>query len=394
MAGYLIALGKKNIESLHKCASRGVYSTIVSAPSIYKSGGGYWNTPQEGTFCDYATMEEGDNVFFFIDRVIYGIGRLCDIAGQDCKFSNYPGACEPTRHTYKSKKTLMLLDEPWKKGKTQRWVCTFEPDPYFFKEGVDMDDALFSKPEAFNMIRVFSGVSFIKLGDEENQALKDVLLRHNQKAITNPKPGINVYNKEYAAVHKSIAKKIGTKDYSLDVKPLLSTIYENGRIGHEMAIEAALLSQLSGGYQPTIDVFGEWDYITHQVVASPFKPIQYVDKMDIFGYSYIAGYDPTKSRYLVIELKKGKALIDDLEQLMKYVDWVKDIYCHGDYSMIEASLVASNISQDVVDFARTKAIRRYIVGRRPPKSDQWDKVKLIKYSYNEANSLLDFIPVK
>ena len=248
MAGYLIALGKKNIESLHKCASRGVYSTIVSEPSTYKSGLGFWDAPQEGTFCDYATMKEGDNVFFFIDRKIYGIGRLCNISEQDCKFSNYPGACEPIIHSYKKKKRLMLLDEPWKETKTQRWVCTYQPDPYFFIEGVDMDDALSSNPDAFNMIRVFSGVSFIKLGDKENQALKDVLLRHNQKAIANPKFGINVYKKEYPANHKSIGKKIAAKNYRLDVRPLLSTIHKNGRIAHEMAIEAALLFQLSGGH--------------------------------------------------------------------------------------------------------------------------------------------------
>lgn len=74
--------------------------------------------------------------------------------------------------------------------------------------------------------------------------------------------------------------------------------------------------------------------------------------MDVFGYSYIREFNRTKSKYLVAELKKDGATFDDVNQLMKYVDWVKDEYSFGDYSMIEAFLIAYNFPDDVVAYAR------------------------------------------
>ena len=49
-----------------------------------------------------------------------------------------------------------------------------------------------------------------------------------------------------------------------------------------MAIEAGLIHQFSINDPHTCDLFGEWDYLSHQVIASPFKPIDYMDKMDLF----------------------------------------------------------------------------------------------------------------
>jgi len=49
--------------------------------------------------------------------------------------------------------------------------------------------------------------------------------------------------------------------------------------------------------------------------------LEYVDKMDMFGYKYITGFRGTISKYLIIELKKEKALIEDIEHVMEYVDW-------------------------------------------------------------------------
>ena len=70
-----------------------------------------------------------------------------------------------------------------------------------------------------------------------------------------------------------------------------------------MALEAAVVDTLATNKNT---VLGEWDYISHQVIASPFKPIDYMDKIDVFGYRYIKGYK-TKSKFLIIELKKDNA---------------------------------------------------------------------------------------
>jgi RecB family endonuclease NucS len=97
-----------------------------------------------------------------------------------------------------------------------------------------------------------------------------------------------------------------------------------------MAIEAALMEILSNEKD---SIFGSWDYISHQVVASPFKPIDYMDKMDMFGFRYIKGFE-TISKYLTIEIKKDAAKKDVIDQVMKYVDWINEEYAYGDYGMI------------------------------------------------------------
>ena len=77
------------------------------------------------------------------------------------------------------------------------------------------------------------------------------------------------------------------------------------------------------------NIFGSWDYIAHQVVASPQKATIWMDKMDVFGYSYVTGYSPTKDKFLIVELKVGDALKDNIDQLLKYVDWVQEKYVGG-----------------------------------------------------------------
>ena len=64
MAGYIFNLD--SIESLMLYVNNGVYSTKINYP------GNHWKGYQEATFADYATMKAGDNVYFFIDRKIYG----------------------------------------------------------------------------------------------------------------------------------------------------------------------------------------------------------------------------------------------------------------------------------------------------------------------------------
>lgn len=387
MAGYLFGLD--SIETLYSCISRGVYSTVISVPSKLKGGKGIWKIPQEGTFADYASMQAGDNVYFFIKRKIYGVGKLVEIAGVDCKFCNFPGASEPELHAYKSVKRKLLLEDEWEEDKTQRWLCTFEPNPYFFGEGADMDDVLASNPEDFKMLRVFWKLSFIKMDDVENQALMDFILRSNQDELSKSDKDKKVFSFS-GAKHDDIGEKVAHGEYALDVGPILSAAHNGGDISHEMAVEAAIIFQLSSQIEATTDVFGRWDYLSHQVVASPFKPVDYMDKIDIFGYSYIPNYKPTVSKYLVMEIKNDAAQEKDVDQLMKYVDWVRNEYCHGDYSMIEAYLVAPSFEGQISERVNEAAIRKYVVGTRPAISKSWKNLKLVSYSYNEVSQLLDF----
>lgn len=184
-----------------------------------------------------------------------------------------------------------------------------------------MDDVLVSNPSAFKMLRAFWKVSFVKLDDDENQALKDIILRVNEETLAGP--AWDVFESRYEQYHSRIRPMLSAH-YALEPSEILLRASQCGLITHEMALEAGLLHQLSRKDPDAVPVFGKWDCLSHQVVASPFKPIDYMDRMDVFGYAYVPNFRPTKSRFLVVEIKTDAATADDIDQVMKYVDWVKD----------------------------------------------------------------------
>ena len=378
MAGYIFNLN--SLDSLRLYAENGVYSTKLSISQDID----HWRTHHEGTFADYASMKPGDNIYFFIKRKIYGIGKLIEISSEsdnikDCKFNNFPNASKPQFFSYSAVKDQLLWDEG-SYSNNQRWICCFTPDPYFYKNGIDMDEALSSHPIAFKMLRAFWKVSFIKIDDEENLALKSVILRKNKDINKNTVFDWN------STTHQKIKEKL-TNDYKLNVGDIVKACFNEKKqtLTHEAAIEAYIIYHLSNKTTELIDVFGNWDYIARQVVASPFKPVDYMDKMDIFGYAYIVGYAPVKSKYLVIELKKDIAKPENIDQTMKYIDWVKDEYAYGDYSLIEGYLVAKGFSEQTIKRYKEVAKRTFTVGMRPVRTLRWDNLHLVRYKASKEN---------
>ena len=369
MAGYIMTLD--SYEALLQCVKTGIYSTKMSQPK------GSWLTHHEGTFADYLSMKPGDNIYFFIKRKIYGIGVLTN-AGPDCKYLSYMDSLEPK--TVQEDKFKVC--EPMFEYITpdNRCFCTFKPHPYFFTVGVDMDEALNSNPSKFRMLRAMWKVSFIKIDDEENKALFDIILKRNEQNLLCQQNILEFSDSEL----KKIEHKKST-EYRLNAYKLLLSAANADKIKHEMAIEAALCETL---IKDNDTPMGKWDYISHQVVASPFKPIDYMDKMDIFGYRYIPGYS-TISKYLVIEIKRDAAGIDVIGQIMKYVDWINSEYAHGDYSMIEAYVVAADFPQEVIDERDKVCKRTYLSGLRPAVSNEWTNVKLLKYSYENSKLIFN-----
>lgn len=375
MAGYIIALN--NVDALQKCITEGVYST-----NFKDLKNNYWKTHHEGTFADYLGMKEGDNIYFFIKRKIYGIGELINIKN-DCKYLNYPEADIPKVIDKEEIAKNILVKNYSDNSSNFRCICCFKPSPNFFMQGIDMDDALASNPHKFKVLRAFWKVSFIKIDDEENKALKDIILKRNENSINKQIDNFMFDNN----IHLEITKKIN-ENYKLNSKNIIKYCREDEKLKHEMAIEAALIEKLTKG---TEEIFGQWDYISHQVIASPFKPIDYMDKIDVFGYRYIKGFD-TISKYLIIEIKKDKAGREALKQVMKYVDWVNQEYAFDDYSMINAFLVASDFDDDLLEYKKEVCIRNYIKGRRPVTLESWNNLRLIKYKV--VNDNLEFEEIK
>ena len=361
MAGYLITLNDEN--SLAEIVKNGIYSTIMNSPS-YST----WGTSHEGTFADYLSMKAGDLIFFFVKRKIYGCGKLTNI-GADCKYLNYTEAGSPKGDQSSNYIETRLLQSG---DSRNRCFCTFEPSPAFFKNGIDMDAILQNKNNPFRSVRTLWKVSFIKMDDDETLALFRVLMKANEDVITDESAQLP-FDK---AFHSRLLR-LELYQYKMHRQFLISSCKDerNHLLKHEMALEAALCEILTTENR---EPFGKWDYISHQVAASPFKPIDYMDKMDIFGYRYIPGYD-VKSKYLIAELKKDIATVDIIEQIMKYVDWVSYEYANKDYSMIEAYIIAADFEDDVKKLVEEYCVRDFTKGYRPTEFCIWNNLKMVKY---------------
>lgn len=364
MAGYVFAIGSGVAAPevlIKECVEKGVYSTFIKTTSA---------VPFEGTLADYISMKPGDNIYFFCKRKYYGVGELVAV-GPDCKYCNYPSAGTPKTEQYDAIKDQLLVDYGEKSGH-YRWICTFKGSPYFFKRGIDTDEILTYKPNTFRMLRAFWKVSFIKLGDEENASMKEIFLLRHQEEIAN-QTGIFCTQ---TATHDAIRQKVDS-DYTISTHGILANCTDGDFIKHEMALEAASIEAIASEMIPEL---GHWDYVSHQVIASPFKPIDYMDKIDIFAYRYLKG-TKIPCKYLVAELKRGPADADTVDQVMKYVDWVCQEYTYGDYGAIEACIIAFEYPDDIGTYVAQNARRNYTQGSHPIQNLEWRALRLFSYKY-------------
>lgn len=367
MAGYVFAIGgdHNQIQTIRDCVKRGAYSTRLN--SLYSA------VPFEGTLADYLSMKPGDNIYFFSKRKYYGVGEIIAI-GPDCKYCNFPEASAFKSFDYIDIQKDLLIDYG-ENSQFYRWVCFFRGAPYFFEEGIDTDEILTYKPNAFKILRAFWKVSFIKLGDEENQALREIFLikRYKEtKTKTNIMP-------ECLEAHQVLAGKT-LSNYIISPRNMLETCCIGKYVKHEMALEAAVIYDLCHGNIPYL---GEWDYVSHQVVASPFKPIDYMDKIDVFAIRYLPD-SKIPYKYLVVELKKDYAGKTAVDQVLKYVDWVCSEYAFGNYGMIESCIIAADYEAGVLNYAQDVAQRHFTSGSHPIYNEQWHDLKMCVYSYTDG----------
>ena len=353
MAGYVFAIGgdENPVDIIQQCAEKGVYSTVINSLAP---------TPFEGTLADYLSMKPGDNIYFFCKRKYYGVGELISV-GPDCKYCNFPQASALSAFTYEEIQDKLLVDFGAESYKN-RWICTFKGSPYFFENGIDTDEILSYKPNTFKMLRAFWKVSFIKLGDEENTSLKEIFLLRHQREMQS-QTGIFNTNE---STHTEITNK-NLEEYLITPQKMLETCCIDNRVKHEMALEAKVVYDLCQGIIPEM---GTWDYVSHQVVASPFKPVDYMDKIDVLAMKYLPG-TKIPCKFLVTELKKDGANNETINQVLKYVDWVCSEYAYGDYESIDACIIASSYPDNINDYYRDVVQRYYTLGSHPVRNKQW-----------------------
>ena len=379
MAGYIFAVSKDGWNSFcNENLSRGYFTPFtlsvseeeIASPRKRKLR----NKILSSTLGDFVTMKTGDNVYFLSDRKIYGIGQLISI-GQDCKYDNYLGASKLIPDCM-----MQPADYLTEANTRARWVFFFRPAPHLFIKGVDMDDVLRYRPAAFRMLRAFEGLSFIKIDDEENRALKEFISLANESAYDDIDNSVFSFND---SLHISLADNDLTP-YLIHVESALQDQENRAFVFSEMFIESALLEHLT---RNTADAFGRWDYASHQLIASPFKPLKYIDKIDVFGYRFSEHYEDSPkliTKYLLVELKKGRIDRAAVEQTMQYVDWICQEYASGDYSKIEAYVVGDDANANISTVVNEIGQRSYIVESHPVKTQRWNDLHLVKYTLSDV----------
>lgn len=384
MAGYIFAIAKEKWNDMcRESIVKGYFTPytpeiekgLLEKDRTRKSR----NKTLAAIFGDFVTMHEGDNVYFLSNRKIYGIGKLKNI-GKDCKYDNYldSSALLPDCN-------ISIVGALASEDTRARWICLFEPSPYFFKKGVDMDDVLKFRPSAFKMLRAFQDLSFIKIDDEENRALREFISLKNEMAYLDIEQKTFMFDKSF---HENLSKR-DLSTHILDINKVLKDYENQEYVKSEMFIEAALLQALS---RNECEFIGNWDYLTHQLIASPFKPLSYIDKIDIYGYCFSEHYQDKPeliTKYLLIELKFGKINKAAVEQTMQYVDWICSEYASGDYSRIDAFIVGNSTVRNIDDIVENKCQRDYIVETHPAKSEKWRNLHLIKYKISEKKVLFE-----
>ncbi len=346
-----VAVRKAKQYALEKCISEGVYSARCSSSGVAFIG----------TLADYLGMKSGDDIYFFKERTIYGIGKLIDIENVDCRFRIYPKDRD---------EALVETKDP----EMHQFICTFEPAPYFFKNGVDMDEVLMFCPEKIKSLRFFSKRTFMKLDDVESDAIKNVIARKNEQYLEGfSKENHYVFDKKN---HEKIAKRLMKfkESYTLSVFDYIK--YKNKKVASEYYLEGAILDLLR---QEESKEIGKWNFVGRQYPASPPKPSEYEEAMDLFGYRYVPGFPGAISKYMVIELKAGTIKKENVQQTMKYVDWISREYAKGDYSMIEAFTVGLDKEENLDSQIKNIIERNFTIESRPVENKKWKNLRLISY---------------
>lgn len=402
MAGFFIVLGDIKDESgkvtksamniLNELCTFGYYSTNLNM----NSGTKIWAKIKVSTFTDYYSMRTGDYIFFFFNRKIYGVGELTNIDNtDDCKFWAYENANIPT-----TKSVSSPIFDGIDLG--NRCVCFFKPIK-LFSYAIDMDEALTTYPNAFKSIRVIQGRSFIKIDDEEAQALYATITKSN---LACSGKSVDWIPPTFDTSKHIIASNRFNKNpnyYSFTIESLLSNFMIRGvdGINEEMAIEAAAVECLNTGSSVALN---KLSYVSHQVSASPAKPVEYMEWMDVFGYttesslmSKAISISFAIDQYYVIEIKRDALKLNHnrkkepkwvksnkavAHQLMKYVDWTAKNYASGKYPMVKGVIIANDFDDNFIDYCKKNCIRNYNSGYRDAMPSVWNDIELIKYSFN------------
>jgi hypothetical protein len=357
------------------------------------------------TFADLATIRDGDLVFFFKKRRIYGVGRL-ERAGdaQHCVVLNYPGALTPAPNVPSADDAIIGpdVDAEWRRI---RVVVRFRPFPHYFSDGIDMDEFL-SSPWADDAwgLRFWQGFSFQQLGERE---ANDLLTTFYRRFANDVRPISQIAEAPAAALdvryRSDLHRPFAVSDI---VAPNPGDYIADGELRSEELLHGLLVDQLD----PILGLHGSALLrsddrldIFHELAASPPKPPTFGDWIDLMttrSYPTLTGDARRAIHYEVIEVKKGSFGIlsqmydKNIPQVMKYVDFIAQRYAGGNYAAVSATVIARRFGDPLLERHRQAqqvesgvSTRAYVLDPHDPNPTRtWQQLRLLTYSW-DGNAL-------
>ncbi len=321
--GYHIFLTKK--ENFEFNIQRGVYG---GTESVGSSKSPQINADIIGSFTG---IKPGDFVFFYVSgEGLYGLWKVNS------------GPFYDTTLIFEDKEQLYPIR-----------ICV-EPIIRKFSKPIALSDILDLKDKG--KIWTFDLNAFRKknhnpITTEEGKELIRLLLRNNPIFLPVQPP-----SKPYTPnIEKPLAIKLESD--------------KKGRLIYEGYLNAWFMSQFK--QNKLKEVIGEYrDYINY--VPTSFNKV-----MDIF-LTHVTSIDSVDilHKFTCIELKTDTVIEDDLNQIVRYEDWLIRKLANGDTEMVQSILVGFDFDQKV---------REYVARRR---SIEEKTVRLIKYVVDEKGENL------
>lgn len=322
MAYHIFLTGENNFRT---CVEKGVYGGVQSSGSV-RSGSmnadivsGFWG------------IKPDDFVFFYVkNRGIYGLWRVnkrpfydeTDIWHNPSQVYPYRVCLEPALREFAKPVDLSDILDLRDKGK----IWTF-------------DLGIMAKKNHFS-ITTAEGKEIIRL-----------LLRNNP-----------VYNPPY---------KLPDPYSTLNPKPLPLILECNnqGHLRYEGYLNAWFMKSFTEGKLK--EIIGDYDDFINYV------PTSFNKVMDIF-LTHVTTIDSLKILYkfTCMELKAGKVSEADLNQIIKYENWLIRKLADGDSGMVQSILVGFDFDKEVLQY------------RDKRKSIEEKTVRLIQYRVKEENIFL------
>ncbi len=317
-----------NAHNFEICRKKGVYGGTYSASE---------KTNAE-VIASLKAVRPGDLIFFYVTRAgIYGLWKAVShvfFDDADIGFRGDPGQLFPYR------------------------VC-LEPSIRQFSKSVSMSDILDLRDKG-KMWTFDLGASIKKnhypITEEEGKELIRLLLRNNP--ISQPvTPLAKIYKSKQA------------------ILPIKLETDSKGRLRFEGYLNAWFMQSFTQG--KLRDVVGEYsDFLNY--VPTSFNTV-----MDIF-LTHVTTVDSIDilHKFSCIELKTGTGSEDDLNQIIKYENWLTRKLANGDNEMVQSILVAFDLQDKVLEYVR----RRKIIEEKT--------VRLLTYRVTEKRDDITLAEVK